>query len=89
MIYDQDRKSVSVIVYPDSEATDSDPNIGNAAVADGKAFHVLAHLYDGSNSFVSWNELNICVHFMLWQQYGQRQLTGNLEINSPCQQSKH
>ena len=59
-------KSVFVVVDPDSEATDSDSNIGNAAVADGKAFHVLTHLYDGSNSFVSRNELDICVHFMLW-----------------------
>lgn len=60
-------KSVSVVasVNPDSEATDGDPNIGNAAVADGKSFHVLTHLYDGSNSFVSRNELDICVHFML------------------------
>lgn len=59
-------KSVFVVVCPDSEATDGDPNIGNAAVADGKTFHILTHLYDGSNSFVSRNELDICVHFMLW-----------------------
>ena len=52
-------------VYPNSEATDSDPNISNAAVADGKAFYVLTHLYDGSNSFVSRNELDICAHFVL------------------------
>ena len=54
-----------MVVYPDSEVTDSDPNIGNAAVADRKAFHVLAHLCDGSNSFVSRNELGICIHFLL------------------------
>ena len=55
-----------MIVYPDSEITDGDPNIGNAAVADRKAFHVLTHIYDGSNRFMSRNELDICVHFMLW-----------------------
>ena len=76
-------KSVSVVVYPDSEATNSDPNIGNAAVANGKAIHVLAHLYDGSNSFVSRNELDIYA-FIYALEYGQSQLTGNLEINSPC-----
>ena len=40
--------------------TDSDANIGNATVTDGKAFHVLAHFYYGSNGFVSRNELDIC-----------------------------
>jgi hypothetical protein len=78
-------KSVSDFVcrVSNSEATDSDPNIGNAAVTDGKAFHVLTHLYDGSNSFVSRNELDICV-LCYDLKYDQRQLTGNLEINSPC-----
>ena len=56
----------SVFVVPDLGATDSDPDIGNAAVTDRKAFHVLTHLYDGSNSFVSWNELDICVYLNHW-----------------------
>ena len=77
IIHDQNRgdgRKVSFCGCPDLEVTDSDPNIGNAAVADGKTFHVLTHLYDSSNSFVSRNELNICIHFMLWK----RVVRGNL-----------
>ena len=56
-------KLVRVAVYSQVYYTDSDPNIGNATVTDGKTFHVLAHFYYSSNSFVSRNELDIYASF--------------------------
>lgn len=58
------------------------PHVGDAPIPDSEALHVLAHLDNRSNGFVSGDKLRKAVQLgMRCEEGGQH--AGNLEMNSP------